>query len=246
MEMRTIFLTGATGLIGKMLTKKFLERGDRVVFTSRSPEKVEALCALFDRKNIFGCPINLIEDDALEKVKTFLASNNLEPQYLVNNARSLDVLKTSDFRRIDKEQWFGEYMLDVVVPYNLTILLSEIAELRAVVNVSSMYGMLAYNDYLREGSKAISIQYGTAKAALIHLTRELAVRLAPIRVNAISYGGVVGRTDAAFQKRYAQLCPSRRMLSEEDVVGHVMYLCSEEASGMTGHNLVVDGGFSAW
>ena len=243
--MKTVLLTGGTGLIGRMLMKKFLEQNYRVVITSHSPKKLDEF---HGQKNIFGCCVDLLSEDAIEKVNDFLASNDLKPQYLVNNARSLEFLDTRDFRRIDKSQWLGEYLLDVVIPYNLTILLSEMpgSRLESVVNIASMYGFLAYNNWLREGTKAISLHYGTSKAALIQLTRELAVQLAPIRVNAISYGGVVGRTDTAFQERYAQLCPSRKMLSEEDVAGHVMYLCSKASSGMTGHNLIVDGGFSAW
>ena len=246
----TVLLTGATGLIGKVLAKNFLEHGYRVVVTSRSNEKLEALCNEFDRKNVFGCEVDLVADDAIDVIRNFLEANDLKPNYLVNNARSLEFLRTADFRRIDKSQWLGEYALDVIVPYNLTMLLSEMPgnRLQSVVNVSSMYGLLAYNDYLCEGAKSISFQYGTAKAALIQLTRQLAVSLAPqhIRVNAISYGGVVGRADEAFQRRYAKLCPERKMLSTDEIAGHVLYLCSEASAGMTGHNLIVDGGFSAW
>lgn len=246
----SVFLTGATGLIGKVLAKNFLEHGYRVIVTSRSKEKLEALCNEFERKNIFDCQVDLLADDSIDVIRNFLESNTLKPNYLVNNARSLEFLKTTDFRQIDKSQWLGEYALDVVVPYNLTMLLSGMSDsrLKSVVNVSSMYGLLAYNDYLCEGAKSIAFQYGAAKAALIQLTRQLAVSLAPkhIRVNAISYGGVAGRADEAFQRRYATLCPERKMLSKDEIAGHALYLCSDASAGMTGHNLIVDGGFSTW
>ena len=246
---QTVLLTGATGLIGQVLVENFIERGDRVIVTSRSAEKLEALCDRFERKNILGCRVDLLADNALDVIKNFLEANEIALQYLINNARSLEFLKTKDFRRIDRAQWLGEYALDVVVPYELTMMLSDMPDsrLQSVVNVSSMYGLLAYNDFLCEGAKSISFQYGTAKAALIQLTRQLAVSLAPrVRVNAISYGGVEGRADDAFKRRYAQLCPMRKMLSTEEIAGHAMYLCSSAAAGMTGHNLIVDGGFSAW
>ena len=248
--MNIVLLTGATGLIGRVLTKSFLERGDQVIVTSRSKEKLEALITEVGGKNIFGCKVDLLADDAVDVIKDFLESNELQPNYLVNNARSLEFLRTADFRRIETKQWLSEYALDVVVPYKLTMMLSEmpVGRLQSVVNVSSMYGLLAYNDYLCEGAKSISFQYGTAKAALIHLTKQLAVSLAPtkIGVNSISYGGVEGRADDAFKTRYAKLCPARKMLSTDELAGHVLYLCSDASAGMTGHNLVVDGGFSAW
>ena len=254
MEKNSVFLTGATGLLGTCFLENFLSQGYQVIFTTTSKKKLESFCERYEtfykEGNLYGCRVDLLADDAIETIKNFLDANNLNPHYLVNNARSLEFVKVNDFRKIDKEKWIGEYLLDVVVPYNLTIFFSELKDIRlkSVVNITSMYGMLAYNDYLCEGAKSIAINYGTSKAALIQLTRELAVRLAPlgIRVNCISYGGVSGRADEQFQNRYAKLCPSKQMLSQKDVAGHVLYLCSEASSGMTGNNLVVDGGFSIW
>lgn len=254
MDKESVFITGATGLLGNFFVESFLAKNYQVIFTTTSKNKLESFYKqyknFYKQGNFYGCQVDLLADDATEIIKNFLDENNLNPQYLINNARSLKFVATDDFRRIDKEKWLGEYLLDVVVPYNLMILFSELKDsrLKSVVNITSMYGMLAYNDYLCEGAKSIAINYGTSKAALIQLTREMAVRLAPlgIRVNCISYGGVLGRADENFQKRYAKLCPARKMLSKKDIAGHALYLCSEESSGMTGHNIVVDGGFSVW
>lgn len=254
MEKESVFLTGATGIIGSVFVENFLSKGYQVIFTTTSEKKLknfyEQYAAFHKQGNLYGCHVDLLADDATEIIKKFLDANKLNPHYLINNARSLEFVKVDDFRKIDKEKWIGEYLLGVVVPYNLTILFSESenSRLKSVVNISSMYGMLAYNDYLCEGSKSIAINYGVVKAALIKLTSEMAVRLAPlgIRVNSISYGGVVGRADENFQKRYAKLCPAGQMLSANDIAGHALYLCSDASLGMTGHNLVVDGGFSVW
>mgnify|MGYP003739618353 FL=1 len=119
------------------------------------------------------------------------------------------------------------------------------SRLSSIVNISSMYGIVAPNPLLYDdGLKNSPVHYGVCKAALIHLTKELAVRLAPrnIRVNAISFGGVEGRVDEAFKSRYARLCPLGKMLTEEDLGGSVEFLASEQSRGITGHNLVVDGG----
>ena len=125
----------------------------------------------------------------------------------------------------------------------------ENSKLKNIINVSSIYGMVAptpgiYKDFEKESP----INYGVAKAALIQLTRELAVRLADknIRVNSISYGGVEGRADKNFKKRYGQFCPDGRMLRRDEVYGAISFLLSEASSGMTGHNLVVDGGWTIW
>jgi hypothetical protein len=145
-----------------------------------------------------------------------------------------------------------EYLLDVVVPYELSILLFNLQpeQLRTITNIGSQYGVVASNPYLNgsDPSKQSAIQYGVAKAALHHLTKELAVRMAGrnVRVNCVAFGGVDGRVDRAFKERYADLTPSRRMLSEEEVEGPVAFLTSEASSAITGHIIVADGGWTIW
>jgi hypothetical protein len=123
------------------------------------------------------------------------------------------------------------------------------SRLRSVVNIGSQYGVVAANPSLyAEQDKGSPIHYGVAKAALIQLTRELAVRLAArkVRVNCLSLGGIEGRVDERFKERYARLCPQGRMLTDSDLTGPVEFLASDASAGMTGHNLVVDGGWTAW
>ena len=66
-------------------------------------------------------------------------------------------------------------------------------------------------------------------------------------MNSVSFGGVEGRVDEAFKKRYSNLCPQGRMLKLEDILEPINFLLDEKmSSGMTGHNLLVDGGWSIW
>jgi NAD(P)-dependent dehydrogenase (short-subunit alcohol dehydrogenase family) len=123
------------------------------------------------------------------------------------------------------------------------------SQLRRVVNIGSMYGTVAANTHLYTDPVGQSpLHYSVAKAALSHLTKELAVRLSKnsIQVNCVAFGGVEGRVDDAFKQRYAQLCPMGRMLREDEVVGPVDMLLSDKCSGVTGHTLAVDGGWSIW
>ena len=145
----------------------------------------------------------------------------------------------------------GEYLLDVVAPYELTmaLALAEKSTLEKVIFISSMYGVVPFNLNLYDNPLTEApMQYSVAKAAQIHLTKNMAIRLADkgVQVNSISYGGVEGRVDQAFMERYANLCPSGGMLKEEDIVGAIEFLVSDRAVGLLGHNLVVDGGWSLW
>ena len=92
------------------------------------------------------------------------------------------------------------------------------------------------------------IHYGVIKAALNHLTKELAVRLANknILVNAVAYGGVEGRADGEFIARYKELCPKGRMLKSEEIAGIVSYLLLSADDMLTGQVIALDGGWSVW
>ena len=121
--------------------------------------------------------------------------------------------------------------------------------LSGILTIGSQYGVVGPNPSLYNNDLSLSaVQYGVAKSALHHLTRELSIRLAPdIRVNCIAYGGFSGRENKSFQERYAQLTPLGRMLNEGDVGGPVAFLLDDvAAAAVTGHVLMVDGGWSVW
>jgi NAD(P)-dependent dehydrogenase (short-subunit alcohol dehydrogenase family) len=118
----------------------------------------------------------------------------------------------------------------------------------SVVLFSSIYGMVGPDFKLYEDTQmANPAGYGASKGGLLQLMRYLATALSPqIRVNAISPGGVWRDQPEAFQKRYVARTPLARMAKEEDLKGATAYLASDLSAYVTGHNLVVDGGWTAW
>jgi NAD(P)-dependent dehydrogenase (short-subunit alcohol dehydrogenase family) len=249
---KTILISGAAGKLGRQMTHHFLAQGHTVIATSRRAETLTDLGASVSDLpgRLEGVVIDLVVDGGAALAKR-LEGRNLLPDAVINNAIDLSNQCLSDDGLPAREQWHIEFDLAVIAPFDLVMALAATTgtRLSAVVNISSMYGMVARNPSLYDHPLRQSpIHYGVAKAAMIHLTRELAVRLAPrnIRVNAVSFGGVAGRVDSAFMARYAKLCPSGRMLDEAEIPASVAFLVSEQASGITGHNLVVDGGWTAW
>jgi len=123
----------------------------------------------------------------------------------------------------------------------------------SIVNVASMYGMVSpqpelYRDHPQYHNPAA---YGAAKAGVIQFTRYTACHLAGsgIRVNCLSPGPFPRdevRNDAAFAERLCERVPLGRVGSPEEIVGPALFLLSDASSYVTGHNLVVDGGWSAW
>jgi NAD(P)-dependent dehydrogenase (short-subunit alcohol dehydrogenase family) len=118
----------------------------------------------------------------------------------------------------------------------------------SIVFISSIYGLVGPDMSLYDGtSMANPAGYGASKGGLLQLMRYLATVLAPqIRVNAISPGGVWRKQPEAFHDRYRARTPLDRMATEEDLKGAAAYLSSDLSSYVTGHNLVVDGGWTAW
>ncbi len=251
---QSILITGASGKLGRRLTCHFLAQGVTVIAVGRREEALADLAAVVDENaaaRLWTLAVDLAAPTAPMKLMQYLDAQSLCPAALVNNARSLDNLAVDKNGHTPRDAFMGELLLGTVVPYELSMALAGQAggKLATIVNVGSMYGVVAVNPALYDDPAHQSpIQYSVAKAALIHLTRELAVRLADkgIRVNAVSFGGVAGRVDEVFKTRYGGLCPMRRMLTEDEIVGPVEFLLSPASAGMTGHNLLVDGGWSAW
>lgn len=253
MSMRSILITGATGKIGRVLVRHFLSFGDSVIALGRSADALSSMRAEHHRQGerLSTLQFDLLESGVGKRVVESLHHLGCKPDCLINNARNVAFLKTGDDGIVARQDFINEFTLDVVIPYEVTMALcyAKGSRLRAVVNIGSQYGSVAsnltlYNNPLLEAP----LHYGVAKAGLEHLTKELAVRLAErdVRVNCVAFGGVEGRVDDDFRRRYAALCPLGRMLGEQDLPGPVDLLLSDASSGITGHVLLVDGGWSLW
>ncbi|XDE62233.1 SDR family oxidoreductase [Arthrospira platensis BEA 1257B] len=246
-----ILITGGTGKIGFVLVKHFLDKGMQVIATGTTKKSVERIKArLSNYSDFVGVAIDLMDIKSSQNLSDFLKEEKLKVDVLVNNARNINFLQVNSDSLVERNNFLSELTLDVVVPYELSMCLSRDHEsLKKIINVSSQYGIVAANPNLYDNTKNQSpIHYSVAKASIIHLTKELAVRLASsdIQVNCVAFGGIEGRVDQDFKKRYSRLLPLGRMLKEDEVIGAVEFLSSDASSGMTGHTLVVDGGWSIW
>jgi NAD(P)-dependent dehydrogenase (short-subunit alcohol dehydrogenase family) len=123
----------------------------------------------------------------------------------------------------------------------------------AVINIGSLYSVVSPDQRLYEHipSRPPFLKppaYGASKAALMNLTKFLATLWAPrrVRVNALSPGGVYAGQDPEFVRKYSARTPMGRMATLEDLRGPLLFLASDASSYVTGINLMVDGGFTAW
>lgn len=118
----------------------------------------------------------------------------------------------------------------------------------SVILLGSIYGLIGPDMRLYSGTDMGNPGgYAASKGGIIQITKYLATILAPsVRVNAISPGGVWREQPDSFHKQYISRTPMNRMATEEDLKGAVAYLASDLSAYVTGHNLVVDGGWTTW
>jgi NAD(P)-dependent dehydrogenase (short-subunit alcohol dehydrogenase family) len=123
----------------------------------------------------------------------------------------------------------------------------------SVINIGSLYASVApdsrfYDHIVSDPPFLKPPAYGASKAAAINLTRYLATLWAPrgVRVNALSPGGVLANQDPQFKSKFCSRVPMGRMATAEDLRGPLLFLASAASSYVTGTELVVDGGFTAW
>jgi len=134
----------------------------------------------------------------------------------------------------------------------------------SIINISSIYGIVGNDQSIYEGSNLHEVYakshpeidriyshgvYNAAKGGLINFTRYLAAYYGKnnIRVNCISPGGISNEGEnSTFVEKYSQRTPLGRKAKPDEINGAVVFLASDESSYVTGHNLVVDGGYTIW
>ena len=132
----------------------------------------------------------------------------------------------------------------------------------SIINISSTYGILSpdqrlykyFNDVLPKNLKKLGVEiekpigYSISKSGTLNLTRFLATKFAKdnIRVNTLTLGGVFDNNPSQFVKAYSEKTPLGRMADKKEYSGPLLFLASDMSSYMTGSNLIVDGGWSAW
>ncbi len=253
MKNQVVLITGGSGRLGEVVVTNLLLEGARVVATFRS---ADSKISFEKRFNTYGDKFialenNLLAEGSIQNLCQTIKELGLRPTALINAARNLEFLKVSFDGLTSRANFLAEFELDVAVPYELSMQLSllEKSTLKSIINIGSQYGTVAANPHLYDHPNLDSpIQYSVAKAALAHLTKELAIRLShkSIKVNCIAYGGIKGRVDTEFERRYEALCPSGKMLDLSEIFEPIKLLLSEGGSGINGHILAVDGGWTVW
>jgi len=251
---RKALVTGGAGHIGRVAAATLLELGARVALVDRDARtcKVESKC-LGHNTLSFAC--DLADEKAVRRVLGTAIKRMRGLDILVHCAAYVGTTQTAGWAVPFEKQSVAAW--DMAMQVNLTAAFVMAQEAQpalvasghgSIILFSSIYGMVGPDMSLYKGTKmANPAGYNASKGGVLQLTRYLATVMAPkIRVNAISPGGVWRNQPDDFRRRYETRAPLKRMATEEDLKGAVAYLAGDLSAYVTGHNLVVDGGWTAW
>ena len=250
---RVALLTGGTGYLGRSMGRCLAEAGATVVIASREKHRAEAAAAELPVKpgnRHFGVQIDQLSEQSANA--GFDAAVELAGgvDILINNgqqghAMDLTNVTAEAFSR-DLQNATGYFLLarrlrDHVVERNTA---------GSIVMIGSMYGVVgSYPDAYDGVCTASPVQYHTLKGGIIHMTRHLAVYWAKdnVRVNCLSPGPFPSDTaPREMVERLKHRNPMGRMGQPDELCGPLLLLASDAGSYITGQNLLVDGGWTAW
>lgn len=234
--------------------------GAQIVIGGKNIEKVKQAA---ERLGGFAVEMDVTRKESVEQAVQETVAQYGRIDGLVNNASySTPVEEGGDnfasFENYSEKAWEKSFAVDVKGTFLCSQAVGKLMVKQrggTIVNVSSIYGKLApdprvYEDVVNsEGERFVKpASYGAAKSAIANLTRYLAVywREQNIRVNSLTLGGVFDNQNESFVKAYASRTPLGRMAKKNEYNGALIFLMSDASSYMTGADLVMDGGLSAW
>lgn len=255
---RVALITGGAGHIGSAIAEGLAELGADIAILDIDQAKADSTAASLRQEygvRAFGIAADLGQEAPLRQVPAQISQELGRLDILIHAAALVGTSNLKGwavpFAQQSAETW------DPALRVNLTssfILSQACADLLAasgkgsIINLSSIYGMVAPDLSLYAGTNLGNpAAYAASKAGLLQLTKWLSTVLAPkVRVNAITPGGIWRGQADAFVTAYTKKTPLARMGTEEDLKGAAAYLASDLSAYVTGHNLVVDGGWTAW
>lgn len=262
LEGRVALVTGAFGRLGPVWCGALLDAGAVVIGVDRpgatpSPGYSALVQGAGGRLRTYSADV--LDRPALEAVRERCTAEAGAPSVLVNNAGidqppgpvatyRIEDVPLALFRGVVEVNLLGAFQVCQVFGPAMVA-----AGRGAVVNIGSLYASVSpdarfYAHLPADPPFLKPAAYGASKAGLLNLTRYLATHWGPagVRVNALSPGGVAAGQDAEFTRKYTDRVPLGRMATPDDLRGPLIFLASDMSSYVTGIEMRVDGGFTAW
>ena len=260
---KVIALIGSTGILGSEYVKFLSSKGANVIIGDIDLDKCNLYADEMKEKydtNPLPLYIDLYEEDSIKKYFADALEYYGKIDALINNSQ----VKPEGFYN-SFENYTKATLMRVLEGNTVGMALScqEVCKIFLeqgygnIINIASIYGITGADQRLYDGVKNIynpeerfssPISYAVSKAGVINMTRYLAsyYREKGIRVNSLTPGGVYDNHDDNFNNNYSTRTLLGRMANKDEYNGAILYLVSEASSYMTGANIIVDGGWTAF
>jgi NAD(P)-dependent dehydrogenase (short-subunit alcohol dehydrogenase family) len=262
---KVVVITGASSGIGRATMEIAGREGAKVVGTARTESKLQEALEGVQAAGGDGMIVPAdLEDtssaervvqtavDAYGRVDVLVTSAGVGWQYGIDNPGTMAGVHEASLENwraiiggVDLEGFF--LAIHAVLPPMLE------RGSGSIVNIGSLYASVApdprFYDHIRTDPPFLKPPaYGASKAAVVNLTKYFATAWGPygVRVNTLSPGGVLGAQDEQFKRKFCERVPLGRMAVYDDLVGPLQFLASDASAYVTGAELRVDGGFTAW
>lgn len=261
---KVIVLIGGAGLLGLEFSKAILKQGGKLY--SFDLKENEAIEQLKNNKSYVFKVVNAENKAELEKMRDEIVTEYGHIDVLINSTTAKGKDSYLPFEEVSLEGWNTVIKGNLVIPFiTCQVFVKQMQRQKSgsIINISSIYGMVGNDQRIYEGSNLAEVylgredvkqvyshpSYNATKGGLIAFTKFLSAYYGKdnIRVNCISPGGIDnGKENETFLKKYSEKVPLGRKAKPSEISGAVIFLASDEASYITGHNLVVDGGYTIW
>jgi len=241
---RTALVTGGSRGIGKMIAAGFLKAGARVYISARKAEACDATAVELSALGpCFSLPANVADEAGMRGLVAAYLAREPHLDILVNNAGAA---WGAPFDEFPESGWDKVVDLNMKTPFFLTQALHAALKAGAargyhakVINIASIDGVSV--------NPQETYSYAASKAGLIHMTRRMALRLAPegIVVSAIAPGAFASEMNRAARDQgdeVSKRVPLGRVGVDDDMAGAAIYLASRAGDYVVGSTLIVDGG----
>jgi NAD(P)-dependent dehydrogenase (short-subunit alcohol dehydrogenase family) len=260
LEGRVVVITGGAGLLGREHAAAIAQAGGRAVLVDVDVARVRDAAAELDADAVAA---DITDEADVAAMAQAVLDRHARVDALINNAARNPspgdgIAADTRLERLPRSVWDGDLAVGLTGAFLCSRAFGTEMARRgggAIVNIASDLALIGPDqrlyreDGVREDEQPVKpVTYSVVKSGLIGLTRYLATYWADqgVRVNAISPGGVAAGQPEVFTERLHSRIPLGRMARRDEYREAIVFLCSDASSYMTGQNLVIDGGRTAW
>lgn len=259
---RHAVVTGAAGLLGREFADALASRGAKVHLLDRNRDPLEKCASEIARHSLVSPQARVV--DITDEGQVHGAIGDIGRVDILVNSAAIDpkfeegLPRQGHISTYPLDRWEASLRVNLTGAFLMTRECCRVMEIQGesgegvIVNVSSTYGLRGPDQRIYETDDATTffkpVDYSVTKAGILGLTRAVAAmyRGTHIRVNSLTPGGTFNGQNEGFVANYSAKTILGRMAIPQDYRGAIMFLCSDASSYMTGANLVVDGGWTAF